>query len=214
MGGSIRTLSDMRFEGTLKSWNEDRGFGFIEPSHGGDDVFVHIKAFPGKGQRPAVGQWVSFEVEPGPQGKKRAKNVETARATPAGRYKTDERPADWDVVSLVAIPLLIAVYAGVAIGWGVSHLWAAAYFMVSIVTFFAYAFDKTAAVRGSWRTSEGTLHALGLLCGWPGALLAQKGLRHKSAKQSFIVAFWITVLLNVGAFIALNSPFARSFLLR
>ena len=196
----------MRFEGTLKSWNEDRGFGFIEPSHGGDDVFVHIKAFPGKGQRPAVGQWVSFEVEPGPQGKKRAKNVETARATPVGRYKTDERPADWDVVSLVAIPLLIAVYAGVAMGWGVSHLWAAAYLMVSIVTVFAYAFDKSAAVRGSWRTSEGTLHVLGLLCGWPGALLAQKGLRHKSTKQSFRTRFWITVLLNLLAFVALNYP--------
>ena len=47
---------------------------------------------------------------------------------------------------------------------------------------------------------------LGLLCGWPGALLAQKGLRHKSSKQSFRSAFWITVLLNLLAFIALNSP--------
>jgi uncharacterized membrane protein YsdA (DUF1294 family)/cold shock CspA family protein len=199
----------MRFEGTLKSWNEDRGFGFIEASHGGDDVFVHIKAFPGKGQRPAVGQWVSFEVEPGPQGKKRAKNVETARATPAGRYKKEERPADWDVVSLIAIPLLIAVYAGVAIGWGVSHLWAAAYLMVSIVTVFAYAFDKTAAVRGGWRTQETTLLGLGLLCGWPGALIAQKMLRHKSSKQSFRTTFWITVVLNLLAFVALNSPQLR-----
>ena len=109
-------------------------------------------------------------------------------------------------MSLVAIPLLIAVYAGVAIGWGVSHLWAAAYFMVSIVTFFAYAFDKTAAVRGNWRTRENTLLGLGFLCGWPGALLAQKGLRHKSTKQSFRTRFWITVLLNLLAFVALNSP--------
>lgn len=113
---------------------------------------------------------------------------------------------------MTAIPILVAVYAGAAFFWTVSHLWAAAYFMASIVTFFAYAFDKTAAVRGTWRTQEGTLLGLGLLCGWPGALLAQKGLRHKSSKQSFRGAFWITVVLNLLAFVALNSPQLRNLM--
>ena len=44
----------MRFEGTLKSWNDDRGFGFIDPSLGGDQVFVHIKAFSKRNGRPAL----------------------------------------------------------------------------------------------------------------------------------------------------------------
>ena len=79
----------MRFEGTIHSWNDDRGFGFIQPTQGGQEVFVHIKAFRGLLQeRPQVHQRVSFAVEMGPQGKKRAVQVELVRATirpPAGR---------------------------------------------------------------------------------------------------------------------------------
>lgn len=199
----------MPFEGTLKSWNDDRGFGFIDPGQGGDEVFVHIKAFSKRNGRPAVGQRVTFEVEIGAQGKKRAKNVEAARVAVAVRSRREERPAAWDIVSLSAIPVLIAVYVGASFYWKVSPLWAVTYFVASIVTFFAYAFDKTAAVRGNWRAQERTLLGLGLLCGWPGALLAQKGLRHKSSKRSFRTAFWITVLLNLLTFIALNSPQLR-----
>ena len=196
----------MRFEGTLKSWNDERGFGFVAPDQGSDEVFVHIKAFSRRNGRPAVGQRLVFEVEMGPQGKKRAKNVEAVRVAVAKRSRREEGPADWDIASLLAIPVLIAVYVYATFYWKVSPLWAVAYFVASIVTLFAYAFDKTAAVRGNWRTQEITLLGLGLLCGWPGALLAQKGLRHKSSKQSFRNAFWITVLLNLLAFIALNSP--------
>lgn len=196
----------MRFEGTLRSWNDDRGFGFIDPGQGGDEVFVHIKAFSKRQERPAVGQRLSFEVEMSPQGKKRAKNVEAARVAPTARLSRKEQPADWDVASVSAILVLPMVYVGASFIWNVSHLWAAAYVMVSIATFFAYAFDKTAAVRGGWRTRETTLLGLGLLCGWPGALLAQKSLRHKSSKQSFLAAFWTTVVVNLAAFIALNSP--------
>jgi uncharacterized membrane protein YsdA (DUF1294 family)/cold shock CspA family protein len=196
----------MRFEGILKSWNDERGFGFIAADQGTDEVFVHVKAFSIRNGRPAIGQRLTFEVEMGPQGKKRAKNVEAVRIAVAARSRRGEAPADWDIASLSAIPVLIVVYVGASFYWTVSPLWAIAYFLTSVVTFFAYAFDKTAAVRGNWRTQEGKLLGLGLLCGWPGALLAQKGLRHKSSKKSFRHAFWITVVLNVLAFIMLNSP--------
>lgn len=53
----------MRTEGLVKSWNDDRGFGFIEPIHGGQEIFVHIKAFPPRAGRPRVGQYVCFEIE-------------------------------------------------------------------------------------------------------------------------------------------------------
>lgn len=204
----------MRFEGVLKSWNDDRGFGFIEPSHGTDEVFVHIKAFSGRRQRPAVGQWVSFEIEAGPQGRKRAKNVETARAAPAASARREERPAEWGIASALAIPLFAAIYVVASLQWRVSLLWAAAYLLVSIVTLFAYTFDKSAAVRGGWRTKESTLLGLGLLCGWPGALIAQQRLRHKSSKRAFRAAFWVTVVMNVAAFLVLNSPYAPRLLLR
>jgi uncharacterized membrane protein YsdA (DUF1294 family) len=66
----------------------------------------------------------------------------------------------------------------------------------------AYAIDKSAAVSGRWRTPEQTLHLFSLAGGWPGALLAQQVLRHKTSKESFIAAFWLTVLLNAAAFVA------------
>ena len=65
----------MRFEGTLKSWQEDRGFGFITPDQGDDEIFVHIKSMVNREGRPQVGQRFTFEVELGPKGKKRAKAV-------------------------------------------------------------------------------------------------------------------------------------------
>ena len=69
---------------------------------------------------------------------------------------------------------------------------------MSIVTFCIYAVDKLKARRGHRRIAENTLHALEFLCGWPGALLAQKIIRHKSVKTSFRIVFWIMVLANVA----------------
>jgi len=56
------------------------------------------------------------------------------------------------------------------------------YLILSLVTFIVYAIDKSAARKGSWRIKESTLHILAFTGGWPGALLAQKTLRHKSVK--------------------------------
>ncbi len=75
------------------------------------------------------------------------------------------------------------------------------YVAASLVTFVIYAIDKSAAKRGTRRTPENTLHLLALVGGWPGALIAQQKLRHKSQKQPFRRVFWLTVLLNVGLFI-------------
>lgn len=55
----------MRFTGTLESWDDDRGFGFIEPDRGGQDIFVHIKTFSSLRGRPQPGQRLSFEIELG-----------------------------------------------------------------------------------------------------------------------------------------------------
>ena len=65
----------MRIEGILAKWNDDRGFGFITPTQGGPEVFVHVSAFPKDGRRPTIGERLTFEIEIDSAGKKRAKNL-------------------------------------------------------------------------------------------------------------------------------------------
>ncbi|MCE9677892.1 DUF1294 domain-containing protein [Shewanella sp. AS1] len=75
------------------------------------------------------------------------------------------------------------------------------YLAISLITWLAYYRDKRAARRGHWRTSENTLQLLSLLGGWPGALLAQHYLRHKSQKRAFRLGLYLMVLLNLGALV-------------
>lgn len=71
------------------------------------------------------------------------------------------------------------------------------YAVLSAITFILYAIDKSAARRQARRIPENTLHMWALLGGWPGALLAQQLLRHKTVKRSFRIRFWTTLLLNL-----------------
>ncbi len=62
--------------GTVKWFNESKGFGFIAPDSGGDDVFVHFSAIQGSGFKTlAEGQKVSFDVQQGPKGPQAANVV-------------------------------------------------------------------------------------------------------------------------------------------
>lgn len=108
----------MRFEGKLLKWNDDRGFGFIAPVQGGQEVFVHISAFPRDGQRPQLHEALSFGIELDNKGKKRAVGVLRPAGSPSAprrltpvaltpgrpsRHATDG-PAKW-----VAMLLLVAL---------------------------------------------------------------------------------------------------------
>jgi len=62
--------------GTVKWFNDSKGFGFISPSDGSDDVFVHFSAIQSAGFRSlAEGQAVQYEVEKGPKGPQAAKVI-------------------------------------------------------------------------------------------------------------------------------------------
>ncbi|MFQ5634140.1 MAG: cold-shock protein [Gammaproteobacteria bacterium] len=64
--------------GTVKWFNESKGYGFIEPAEGGDDVFVHTTAIEGEGYKTLLeGQTVDFEVQQSPKGLQ-ASNVKVA----------------------------------------------------------------------------------------------------------------------------------------
>lgn len=66
--------------GTVKFFNSTKGFGFIQPENGGNDVFVHISAVERAGMPPLVeGQKVSFEVvQDRRSGKSAAENLQAA----------------------------------------------------------------------------------------------------------------------------------------
>jgi uncharacterized membrane protein YsdA (DUF1294 family)/cold shock CspA family protein len=196
----------MRIEGLVKTWNDERGFGFIEPIGGGPQIFVHMKAFRSRMIRPQVGQHVSFEVELDRERRKRAKNVEFIRAARVATRHGSKRAGDWGSVTIAAIPAFAVLYAVVAFLWRVPNWVGAVYVGLSIVCFAFYRADKAAANSGSRRTSEEKLLVAGLLGGWPGAILAQQLLRHKSIKASFRSAFWTSVVANVCAFVVLSSP--------
>jgi uncharacterized membrane protein YsdA (DUF1294 family) len=105
---------------------------------------------------------------------------------------------------LLTLPAFALLYLLLAMVWPVPRTMALVYLLMSLLCFVVYAWDYSAARSGRWRTKERTLLLLGLLCGWPGAVLAQQLLRHKSAKTSFQIAFWATVLFNVAGFLALS----------
>lgn len=66
----------MRFEGTLKEWHAERGFGYIAPQEGGQYVFVHISAFPGDAAPPVEDERLSFEIVSSGEGRKQAARVQ------------------------------------------------------------------------------------------------------------------------------------------
>ncbi len=67
--------SSSRFNGQLKKWNADRGFGFVVAEHGDQEIFVHVSAFARDGRVPTAGEALSFEIELDKDGRKRAVRV-------------------------------------------------------------------------------------------------------------------------------------------
>jgi uncharacterized membrane protein YsdA (DUF1294 family) len=110
------------------------------------------------------------------------------------------------------LPILLfaALYAGATFAWQLPLAVGAAYLALSAVCFASYALDKSAARRGERRTPESTLLVLGLLGGWPGAVLAQQWLRHKTVKQPFRRKFWLSVAANLLVFLWLSERILRS----
>jgi uncharacterized membrane protein YsdA (DUF1294 family) len=103
--------------------------------------------------------------------------------------------------SYMALLAFVLTYLIATVLWNLPLWVAACYGLVSLACFISYAIDKAAAVRQRQRISERALLLLGLAGGWPGAILAQQWLRHKSSKLSFRRWFWCSVALNVALFV-------------
>lgn len=184
----------MRYQGKITDWKDDQGFGFITPNGGGPRVFVHIRSFSNRQQRPAGNEIVTYELSRDAKGRPQAESIAFVgkRVPPA----TPSRQGNVSVMLTVAFLVLVA---GSALSGKLPAEVGGLYLAASLVAYLAYALDKSAARNGQWRTKESTLHLIGLAGGWPGALAAQRLLRHKSRKQSFQIVFWATVILNCCA---------------
>ena len=191
----------MDITGKITTWNDEKGFGFISPNVGGKQVFVHIKAFSNRNQRPEINQIVTYTLSADSLGRPCATNASMADdKAPQGRKSNNGSGAIF-----IAIIFLSIVGASVFIS-KIPPLIFAIYMGASMLSFIIYGIDKSAANKGAWRTSESTLHLLSLAGGWPGALVAQQKFRHKTKKISFRFVFWITVMINCGAFVWLFTP--------
>lgn len=184
----------MRSKGKIATWNDDKGYGFITPLSGGQQIFIHVTALSNRNRRPEVNEVVTYSVSKDKHGRPCASN-----ATLAGDKQVKKAPKSSSKSALSVALIFLAAISALAATGHIHKFLLVGYLSLSLVTFVAYAFDKSAAQSGAWRTSEGTLLFLGLAGGWPGALVAQELLRHKSQKTSFRAVFWITVLLNCAA---------------
>ena len=191
----------MRTKGKITSWNDEKAFGFITPIAGGKQVFVHIKAFSNRNRRPEINQMVTYALSTDKQGRPCA-----VKATLAGDRLPEKTKRKNDSLSVIGAAFFLVIVGVSVLTAQIPPLILVLYMVVSLLTFIMYAVDKSAAKKGVWRTQESTLHLLSLAGGWPGALVAQQKLRHKSKKQSFRLVFWVTVLLNCGAFVWLFTP--------
>lgn len=205
--------------GKLINWNDAKGFGFIQPDDGSERVFAHISVMRGDA-RPSTGMVVRFVAVADEQGRRRAEHMRgegLALDRPAIRRKPRERAAETPARAthrpasrrrhrvhhlgaklvifalLCLLPLIGSVQLWLEQG---QPWWLLAYGVLSVVSFVQYWLDKRSAETGRWRTPENTLHITELLGGWPGALVAQQVLRHKTRKLSFLLPFWLIVAVH------------------
>lgn len=194
----------MKGKGHVSQWNDDRGFGFITPVNGDKPVFLHIKAMANRNRRPTVGELLSYELAQDKQGRWQALNAMSTNDKQQLRQQNKRNKQHQRQRGTAKYSLLFLLLVALA-SWQhwlptYTPVW---YLALSVISYISYALDKRAAQQDRWRISESTLQLQALLGGWPGALLAQQRLRHKSVKNAFRRVFWLMVLLNLAALFAL-----------
>ena len=186
----------MLVKGRITDWNDVRGFGFISALNGREREFVHISAFPTGSRRPTAGEFVSYTLGTDERGRPCAIEVTYAVRDARSGLRTQASNSH-----LIASCVAAAFFGIVLLLSIVGRLWwpvVCVYIVTSMAAFYAYKRDKEAAQVSARRTNEWTLIVLGLIGGWPGALVARHRFRHKTKKVAFRVGYWLSVVFNVA----------------
>ncbi|MBP1469031.1 cold shock and DUF1294 domain-containing protein [Candidatus Chloroploca sp. M-50] len=175
-----------RQRGVIRTWKAAQGYGFLAPEHGGEEVFVHITAVVAGRHRLGPGSVVVYELGRDAQQRPRAVNVRVG-------------PGLGTPLRLAILASSLFLLAVGVISWlGLLPPWIVlAYLLLSGFTALVYRFDKRQATQGQRRVPEATLHLLDALGGWPGALIAQWALHHKTRKAAYQLTFWLLVGLHL-----------------
>ena len=126
---------------------------------------------------------------------------------------TRMRGADWLLLALLLVAPVLALYRCVA--WSRMPMLLAWLLLANGATWLGYVLDKRWAQAAKGRLPERVLHLAELLGGWPGALVAQQLLRHKTRKVSYQWVFWGIVGLHQlfwGDWLLLGGKFSRQIL--
>ncbi|MGQ4650256.1 DUF1294 domain-containing protein [Lyngbya aestuarii] len=202
-------MKPVRRKGKLIVWKDDRGFGFIKPDDGDQEVFIHISAFNNAYRRPQLGDIVHYQTTLDNKGKICAGNalITGAKSQPTPQFssnasakKTTFKTTSKSSSFLLEVLLLSLLPIGGAIHFALTTsnlIPLVLYPVMSLLTFFLYAEDKSRARKREWRLPENTLHLCELMGGWLGAFVAQRRLRHKSSKTSYQRVFWGIITAHI-----------------
>ncbi len=185
-------------KGTIATWKDEQGYGFIHPDDGGANLFVHISAVQHRQGRPKQGDRVRYTVEMNAQrGQSQAARVrieglafDRLLGIGLGAWLLGGVVLALLALRVVEVPVLVIAYLALVL-------------VFSPITFQMYGADKRRATAQQYRVSEATLHSFELIGGWPGALIAQHYFRHKVKKLSYQVIYWLIVAINVALVAAL-----------
>ena len=182
----------MRLAGRISDWNDEKGYGFVEPNGGGERAFVHINEFQRGSRRPVAGDLISYLPGKDSRGRIQAREIRHAGQKIEPKRQPSRLPR-----MIIGIASLVAIF-GVAATGMMPHFLAGVYLLLGVTSYLMYGSDKAAAERGASRTPENNLHLVDFLGGWPGALIAQQKFRHKTMKKSYQFVFWLTVAFNIA----------------
>ncbi|NER80314.1 MAG: DUF1294 domain-containing protein [Leptolyngbya sp. SIO1D8] len=197
--------------GKLTKWKDERGFGFIQPVDGRQEVFLHISEVKDATRRPQRNDMIYYYCVVNSEGKARARNafILGARNKPKPYLRLlgyhHKSAAEFisnfpivEVLLLSILPLIGAIHCTCTVQNPIPLI---LYPVMSLLTYILYAEDKFRAKRKVWRISERTLHLSELACGWLGGFVAQRMLRHKTKKKSYQSVFWAIVIIHYIAWL-------------